>query len=55
MSVVVEGEGDRSIVKVAAPDEQGLLATICRYFQAHKVNIETLQAQTAMVWHATRF
>jgi UTP:GlnB (protein PII) uridylyltransferase len=46
VSVVVEGAGDRSIVKVVAPDEQGLLATICRYFQTHKVNIETLQART---------
>jgi glycine cleavage system regulatory protein len=44
--VTVEGAGDRSIVKVVAPDEQGLLATICRYFQMHKVNIETLQART---------
>jgi glycine cleavage system regulatory protein len=46
VSVSVEGAGDRSIVKVVAPDEQGLLTTICRYFQAHKVNIETLQART---------
>jgi glycine cleavage system regulatory protein len=33
-------------VKVVAPDEQGLLSTICRYFQTHDVNIETLQART---------
>jgi pimeloyl-ACP methyl ester carboxylesterase/glycine cleavage system regulatory protein len=46
VSVVVEGAGDRSIVKVVAPDEPGLLATICRYFQTHKVNIESLQART---------
>jgi pimeloyl-ACP methyl ester carboxylesterase/glycine cleavage system regulatory protein len=46
VSVTVEGEADRSMVKVLAPDEQGLLATICRYFQAHDVNIETLQART---------
>jgi glycine cleavage system regulatory protein/surfactin synthase thioesterase subunit len=46
VSVIVQGEGDRSIVKVVAPDERGLLATICRYFQVHKVNIETLQART---------
>jgi predicted amino acid-binding ACT domain protein/surfactin synthase thioesterase subunit len=44
--VTVQGAGDRSIVKVVAPDEQGLLATLCRYFQVHDVNIETLQART---------
>jgi glycine cleavage system regulatory protein len=31
---------------VVAPDEHGLLATICRYFQVHNVNIETLHART---------
>ena len=46
VTVTVQGAGDRSIVKVAAPDEQGLLATLCRYFQVHDVNIETLQART---------
>jgi UTP:GlnB (protein PII) uridylyltransferase len=46
VSVTVHGADDRSIVKVVAPDEQGLLATICRYFQVHDVNIETLQART---------
>lgn len=46
VSVTVQGAGERSMVKVVAPDEQGLLATICRYFQVHKVNIETLQART---------
>ncbi|HUC37293.1 MAG TPA: alpha/beta fold hydrolase [Acidimicrobiales bacterium] len=46
VSVTVHGKGDRSMVKVIAPDEQGLLATICRYFQVHDVNIETLQART---------
>ena len=46
VSVTVQGADDRSIVKVVAPDEQGLLATICRYFQVHDVNIETLQART---------
>jgi glycine cleavage system regulatory protein len=44
--VTVQGADDRSIVKVVAPDEQGLLATICRYFQVHDVDIETLQART---------
>ena len=44
--VTVQGSGDRSIVQVVAPDEQGLLSTICRYFQTHRVNIETLQAIT---------
>ena len=34
------------MVKVVAPDETGLLATICRYFQVHDINIETLQACT---------
>ena len=46
VSVIVEGAGDRSIVKVVAPDEHGLLATICRYFHTHGVNIESLQART---------
>jgi hypothetical protein len=46
VSVTVQGAGDRSIVKVVAPDEQGLLATICRYFHVHDINIETLQART---------
>jgi UTP:GlnB (protein PII) uridylyltransferase len=46
VTVTVQGADDRSIVKVVAPDEQGLLATICRYFQVHDVNIETLQART---------
>jgi pimeloyl-ACP methyl ester carboxylesterase/predicted amino acid-binding ACT domain protein len=46
VSVTVQGADDRSIVKVVAPDEQGLLATICRYFQVHDINIETLQART---------
>jgi UTP:GlnB (protein PII) uridylyltransferase len=34
------------MVEVLAPDEQGLLATICRYFQVHDVDIETLRART---------
>jgi UTP:GlnB (protein PII) uridylyltransferase len=46
VSVTVQGSEDRSIVKVVAPDEQGLLSTICRYFQIHDVNIETLHART---------
>ena len=46
VTVTVEGTGSRSIVKVLAPDEQGLLATICRHFQVHNVNIETLHART---------
>lgn len=46
VSVTVQGSDDRSIVKVVAPDEQGLLSTICRYFQTHDVNIETLHART---------
>jgi pimeloyl-ACP methyl ester carboxylesterase/glycine cleavage system regulatory protein len=44
--VTVQGAGNRSMVEVLAPDEQGLLATICRYFQVHDVNIESLQART---------
>ena len=46
VTVTVQGAEDRSIVNVVAPDEQGLLATICRFFQTHDVNIETLQART---------
>jgi glycine cleavage system regulatory protein len=46
VTVTVQGADDRSIVNVVAPDEQGLLATICRYFQVQDVNIETLQART---------
>jgi UTP:GlnB (protein PII) uridylyltransferase len=44
-SGTVQGSGDRCIVKVVAPDANGLLSTICRYFQTHGVNIETLQAR----------
>jgi pimeloyl-ACP methyl ester carboxylesterase/glycine cleavage system regulatory protein len=46
VEATVQGIGDRSMVKVVAPDEPGLLATICRYFQVHDINIETLQART---------
>jgi pimeloyl-ACP methyl ester carboxylesterase/glycine cleavage system regulatory protein len=46
VSVTVQESGDRTTVKVVAPDENGLLATICRCFQTHGVNIETLQART---------
>ncbi len=45
--VTVQGGDDRSIVRVMAPDQPGLLATICRYFQVHDVNIEALRARTA--------
>jgi hypothetical protein len=46
--VIVEvngGEGGRSVVRVIAPDELGLLSSICRFFQAEGLNIETLRAQ----------
>lgn len=42
----VQGLGDRSMVKVVAPDKAGLLSAICRHFQEHEVNIETLRART---------
>ena len=45
--VTVQGGDDRSIVRVTAPDQPGLLATICRYFHVHDVNIEALRARTA--------
>jgi pimeloyl-ACP methyl ester carboxylesterase/glycine cleavage system regulatory protein len=45
-AVTVQGIGERSVVKVAAPDEPGLLTTICRFFQLQGLNIETLQART---------
>jgi pimeloyl-ACP methyl ester carboxylesterase/glycine cleavage system regulatory protein len=54
VSVTVRGSSDRSIVKVVAPDQQGLLSTMCRYFQIHDVNIETLHARTrAGIAHGT--
>jgi len=44
--VTAQGVGGRSMVKVTAPDEDGLLSTICRCFHLHGVNIETLRART---------
>ena len=46
VTVTVQASGDRTTVKVVAPDEKGLLSAICRCFQAQGVNIETLQART---------
>jgi pimeloyl-ACP methyl ester carboxylesterase/predicted amino acid-binding ACT domain protein len=46
VSVTIQGSGDRSIVEVIAPDQPGLLSTICRYFQTQHVNIETLNAKS---------
>jgi pimeloyl-ACP methyl ester carboxylesterase/glycine cleavage system regulatory protein len=45
--VTAQGAGGRSMVKVTAPDEDGLLSTICRCFHVHGVNIETLRARTS--------
>jgi len=45
VSVTVQDAGHRSIVKVVAPDQPGLLSTICRYFQTYDVNIQTLHAR----------
>lgn len=45
VTVSVEGAGERLMVKVIAPDEVGLLSSICRCFQANGLNIETLRAK----------
>ncbi|HXW35278.1 MAG TPA: hypothetical protein VEJ87_11925, partial [Acidimicrobiales bacterium] len=44
--VTVEGVADQSMVKVVAPDQTGLLSAVCRHFQTHGVNIQTLRART---------
>jgi pimeloyl-ACP methyl ester carboxylesterase/glycine cleavage system regulatory protein len=46
--IVVRGgdEGGRSMVTVTAPDQVGLLASLCRAFAAAGTNIESLQART---------
>jgi pimeloyl-ACP methyl ester carboxylesterase/glycine cleavage system regulatory protein len=45
VAVSAEGVGERLMVKVRAPDEVGLLSTICGCFQASDMNIETLRAK----------
>jgi pimeloyl-ACP methyl ester carboxylesterase/predicted amino acid-binding ACT domain protein len=46
--IVVKGgsEGGRSMVTVTAPDQVGLLASLCRAFAAAGTNIESLHART---------
>ena len=46
VTVSVHGAGDRSMVKVVAPDRTGLLSRICRYFHEWQINIEALRAMT---------
>jgi UTP:GlnB (protein PII) uridylyltransferase len=45
VAVSVEGDQDRLMVRVRAPDETGLLSAICRFFQESQINIETLKAR----------
>jgi pimeloyl-ACP methyl ester carboxylesterase/predicted amino acid-binding ACT domain protein len=46
--VMVQGAGgDRSMVRVTARDQLGLLSALCRWFATQDVNIESLQARTA--------
>jgi pimeloyl-ACP methyl ester carboxylesterase/glycine cleavage system regulatory protein len=45
--VTVQGtDGDRSMVRVTAPDQLGLLSALCRWFAAQDANIESLHART---------
>jgi pimeloyl-ACP methyl ester carboxylesterase/glycine cleavage system regulatory protein len=45
--VTVDGtEPDRSLVRVRAPDQVGLLAEICRWFADHGLSIESVHAAT---------
>jgi glycine cleavage system regulatory protein len=45
--VTVQGaEGDRSLVRVIARDQLGLLSALCRLFAMQGVDIESLQART---------
>ena len=40
------GESDRTLVRVVARDQVGLLATICRYFADHGLSVESVHAAT---------
>jgi [protein-PII] uridylyltransferase len=40
------GDGDRSLARVTARDQLGLLSALCRWFAAHGANIESLHART---------
>jgi UTP:GlnB (protein PII) uridylyltransferase len=40
-------DGDRSVVRVLARDQLGLLSALCRWFAMRDVNIESLHARTA--------
>jgi pimeloyl-ACP methyl ester carboxylesterase/glycine cleavage system regulatory protein len=47
VEVVVDGDGgDRTLVRVRARDQVGLLAAICRWFATNGVSVETLHART---------
>lgn len=41
------GDGDRIMVTITAPDEPGVLSTLCRTFAAGGMNIESLNASTS--------
>jgi glycine cleavage system regulatory protein/surfactin synthase thioesterase subunit len=46
--ITVQGaEGDRSLVRVVARDQLGLLSALCRWFALEGANIESLHARTA--------
>jgi UTP:GlnB (protein PII) uridylyltransferase len=45
--VTVQGaEADRSMVRVLAGDQIGLLSAVCRWFAERDVSIDSLHAQT---------
>jgi pimeloyl-ACP methyl ester carboxylesterase/glycine cleavage system regulatory protein len=47
VDVTVDGSGmDRSLVRVRARDQIGLLAAICRWFAMHGLNVESVHART---------
>jgi len=53
--VTVQGAGNRSMVEVIAPDEQGILATICRYFKCTTSISKLFKRARATVLPTTRF
>jgi glycine cleavage system regulatory protein len=54
MHVDVRGaDGNRSVVRVAAPDQLGLLSSRCHGFALQGVNIESLHARRPTAWPTT--
>lgn len=44
--VTTHGSADRSLVKVTARNQLGLLSTICRWFERQGINIESVNARS---------